>query len=108
MVEVPLGRLHAHASDSDLELILASSIQFTASDEDEVEGVTERLTANQLSAPSSSRPYFYCASSFSFLILLQCDAALTTDEHHILIETFTSQVQTAMVASMNLGFPGRC
>jgi hypothetical protein len=97
MTEVPLGRLHAQTRDSDFELMLASSVQFTASDEDEVEDLAERLTANQLGEYSSSRPYFYCASSFSFLILLQCSAGLTADEHHLLIETFTSQIQTALV-----------
>ena len=98
MAEVPLGSLHVYTRDSEFELILASSIKFTASEEDEVEDLRERLTANQLTENSSPRPYLYCVDSCSLLILLQCDAELATDEQHMLIETFSAQIQTAMVA----------
>ena len=93
---VHLGHLCIESKTTGLELLLSSSARCTASEEDDIEELQKRLTGNPLN-DHKQRPWFESSSIVSLRISLQIDAGLPAAEHDGVIETFSTQQQTALV-----------
>ena len=93
---VHLGHLSIESKSTDLELVLSSSATYTASEEDDIEEIQNRLTASQLS-DHKQYPWFQSSGSILLRISLQVEGGLSAVEHDFVIETFSTQLRTALV-----------
>ena len=95
-VGVHLGYLSTESKNSGLELVLSSSARYTASEEDDIEEIRNRLTASPL-RDYKQYPWFKSGGSILLRISLQIEGGLSAAEHDFVIETFSTQLRTALV-----------
>jgi hypothetical protein len=93
---VHLGHLSIESKNTGLELVLSSSARYTASDEDDIEEIQSRLTASQLS-DDKQYPWFQSGGSILLRISLQIEGRPSAAERDFVIETFSTQLRTALV-----------
>jgi hypothetical protein len=93
---VHLGHLCIESKNTGLELLISSSARYTASEEDDIEELRTQLTANPLD-DHKQHPWFESCGIISLRISLQIEAGLAAAGHDALIETFSTQLQTALV-----------